>query len=326
MPQITFIGNAPIDVLAHIEDSLLDRFNLRKGDWQNVDQKSLNLIHQSLENITLQPGGSGANTAHSMAKLGSDVAFIGAVGNDGGGDLFFNTMHEAGIHMPKFTPTKPSLNIYCLITADGERTFTASGDYEQLSAKHLNETLIAESDWIFIEAYSFNSQFEVILKACAMARKHGTKVALTLAARSYVIKHFEKIALLMRDGIDLYFANEEEVEALKCAELHGDNSEHAKSTLEAIHHTPHVITHGSKGATFHCRGETFFAEASPVTDVKDTTGAGDAFAAGFLHGFLQGYEHTKAIALGHQLASATIGQIGARLPASHVLFKRPKAS
>lgn len=322
MTDITFLGNAPVDMLSHVDDSLLAEFGLRKGDWNPMPREVVTAIKQRLGKVTELPGGSAANTAYALARLGAKVGLIAPYGDDTAGTLFRNDLVKAGIAHRPARPNSSSLVIYCLISPDGERTFVSDGGLTPLTEADIHEDDIKGSQWLYVETYLFGDQFPAVLKACRLARKNGVKIAITLAARNFVENHFDKIALLLREGMDLYICNDEELEALRIAELKGDDAKHAEETMAAIRTTPHVVTYGKNGATLFTGSQNIQAPTTAVAKVVDSTGAGDAFAAGFLYGYIYGRNPQASLNLGHKLAAATIQQVGARLPDGFDLLRR----
>lgn len=322
MYDITFLGNAPVDVLMHVSDDVLKKHNLQKGDWIEVTPETMQeILAQTPESEReLIPGGSVANSAHGFTALGGKGYLCAYVGNDKEGEVFYKAHQDHGIDMPAPVPGKRTLVIYVLITPDGERTFIApTGDKggksrAKIGTEGLQEAAIASSDWLLIEGYLFADDFGSILKACQIARKNNTKIALTLAAPSFVKGFYSEIALLVRDGIDLYICNEEELKTLKEAELTGDDEQHAEETLAKLREVPHLVTYGKKGATYQAPGEKTHVATREAESIVDATGAGDAFAAGYFYGTISGQEREKAIMLGHSLAGKVIQIVGGRLP------------
>lgn len=315
MYDITFLGNAPVDVLIPTPEDILTEFGLKKGDWAPVPAETIQAVLGKLKDApkTIMPGGSAGNTAYGAARLGSKVAFNGLVGADNMGKAYYKSLIDAGIDMPAPIEGGKTLVIYVLITPDGERTFITTSERVALGEKGVNEQMIASSKWLYIEGYLFDTEFQAVLKACQIARKNGVKIALTLAASFFVEQHFSKIAMLVRDGIDLYICNDDELLTLKNCELSGDDSRHAAETLARLRETPHLVTSGADGATLYTLAEKTFMPTKPVEKVVDATGAGDGFAAGFMHGYVRGMNPKAAINLGHSLAGRIIQQMGGRL-------------
>lgn len=319
MYDITFLGNAPVDVLLKVSDQTLKAHNFKKGAWHQVPPQMVLEILKASQGHTIMPGGSAANSAYSFANLGGKTALCAYVGDDKEGRIFYNAMKQSKVAMPPPVAEKRTLVIYVLITPDGERTFITPQSGQTLKPRALmgeagvQEKNIMNSQWLFIEGYLFEDDFLAILKACRIARKHNTKIALTLAASSFVEAHFDKIALLIRDGIDLYVCNEDELNTLRKAELEGEDATHAQETLAKLRETPHLSTAGGDGATYFNMGNKTHVPTTPVEHVVDSTGAGDAFVAGYLYGLTQGYTLKDAITTGHNLAGKVVQQLGARL-------------
>ncbi len=319
MYDITFLGNSPVDVLINAPEELLTKYNLKKGDWAPVSPEVISNVLEDLKDAekTIMPGGSAGNTAYGAARLGSKVAFNGFVGNDDMGQIYYKSLTEAGIDMPTPVEGGKTLVIYVLITPDGERTFITTAERVALGEDGVNEDMIANSKWLYIEGYLFDNEFQAVLKACHIARKHKVRIALTLAASFFVEQHYAKIAMLVRDGIDLYICNEEELYTLKNCELTGDDAHHAERTLARLRETPSLVTNGSKGATLNTLKEKTQVPTQPIDSIVDATGAGDAFAAGFMHAYVGAFNAEDSIKLGHSLAGMVIQQIGGRLPTGY---------
>lgn len=322
MYDITFLGNAPIDLLLHVPEEVLEQHNLKKGDGQSVSTTTLEAILKNAPESErlVMPGGSGANTAHAFSGLGGKACVCAYVGDDDEGQIFYEAMNNSGVDMPSPVRGKRSLIIYVLITPDGERTFIhTSGDATlpprpTIASEGLLEEAVQASQWLFIEGYLFAEDLSAIVRACSIARKNNTRIALALAEQHFVKTYFNEIALLIRDGIDLYTCNEHELEALKNAELTGENTSHREETLAKLRQTPHLVTYGKKGATYCGGTEKTHVPTTEADKIVDATGAGDAFAGGYFFGILQGRSRAEAISLGHSLAGRVIQQVGARLP------------
>ncbi len=320
MYNVTFVGNAPMDILMPVSYDILDKYELKLGDWQQVSPQVISEIVTQIadEDKTPMAGGSAGNSAFALANLGAKVAFCGYVGDDTPGKAYHESMTGAGIVMPEPMAGGKTLVIYVLITPDGERTFITTGERTPMQRtpigkENIKEDMISKSEWVFIEGYLFDNEFDTILEVCRLARKHNTKIALTLAAPFFVEQHFSKIALLVRDGIDLYICNDEELISLKRCELSGEDTIHAEETLVALRQTPHLVTMGKNGATLHTPQGNIHVPTTAVDHVVDATGAGDAFAAGFMYGHIKNFEPTDSIFLGHQLAQRVIQHTGGRL-------------
>lgn len=322
MYDITFLANAPVDVLLPVTDETISSHNLNKGDWMQVPVKTLEAILADVpaDQREIMPGGSAANTAHIFASLGGKANLCAYVGDEEEGRIFYDSMRDKNIEMPAPLKNKRTLIIYVLMTPDGERTMiTPKADEAALpralvQTEDIDENTIKNSRWLYIEGYLLADNFPAIIKACRIARQHGTKIALTLAAPHFVETFFSEIAMLVRDGIDLYLCNEHELATLKSAELTGDDAAHAEETMARLKEVPHLVTYGKDGATYQDPQEKTHVATQPADNIVDATGAGDAFAAGYFYGFLNDYNREEAINLGHKMAGKVIQQVGARLP------------
>ena len=310
MYDIAVIGNSPVDALTHVTEDFLEEQNLRKGDFNQVDPTQYAKIVEACFVEALESGGSTANTAWTMAQLGCKVGFIGRVGADEAGSHFFEDMHKADVPMPAPDASAKTMQIYCLITPDGQRTFVSEGVTAPLSAPWVSEEMIQESNWLLIEGYMMLDQMDAVDQAILLARKHGTKIAMTLSAVFVVQAAYGSITSEIMKGMDMIIANDEEMEALlQAAEDDGTSNELVKKICD----TKRVITHGPNGATFVEGTEKVFKDSLHVDAPLDTTGGGDAFAAGFLAAYIRDASLEESLTQGHKLGRNVISQIGGRL-------------
>jgi sugar/nucleoside kinase (ribokinase family) len=308
MKDIIAIGNSPVDILTHVDDDLLTKYHLKKGDYQSITLNTLKNLKSECTITRSQPGGSIANTAYHMAKLGSKVGFIGHFGVDEAGMLFENEMVNAGVIVTPGIHGSQTTEILTLITPDGERTFATIGITSHISPAMIDEETISNSRWLLIEGYLFGKQYEAAKKAMNIARKHGVKIALTMASESTLHKHFDEISTEIENGVNLIIANNKELKTLIES---AEDSGHA--IINKIHSTPRIITSSGDGATYSNAKKPITVPTIKVSAPVDTTGAGDSFAAGFLHYYINKHPIDDAIKFGHTLASKVIMQTGARL-------------
>jgi sugar/nucleoside kinase (ribokinase family) len=318
--DVVCIGNAIVDLISGVGEDFVVNNGLDKGGMMLVDAAESARRRSLVSDVAMTPGGSAANTAACLASLGSKVAFVGKVGNDALGAFFRDGMHEIGVDFLCEVDHQdvPTANCLALVTPDGERTMsTYLGACTHLSPSDLPEQAIAEAKVVFVEGYLLDSTHcaaaveEIFDIACA----NGTTIAVTLSdARCVDRNHaaFEWLASHWECGIVI--ANEKEIRALHKA-VTTDAALDVAGKLKATS----VVTLGSKGAT-SVKGdptgrtptEIERVLAEPVDEIVDLVGAGDAFAAGFLHGYVSGEYTRDALAIGAKCASLVIQGQGAR--------------
>lgn len=309
MKRIIGIGNALVDILTLIpNEELLETLNLPKGSMQLVDFEFANNLSALTSGLSksMASGGSAANTIHGLARLGVETAFIGHVGQDETGEFFQKDMKSAGIRPLLFTSNSPSGIANALITPDGERTFaTFLGAAIELSADHLQASLFEGYDLLYVEGYLVQNE-ALLLKAMQLAKACGLQVALDLA--SYNVVEANKLLLekVLNEYVDIVFANEEEARALSgLPPLESLDQLADKCSLA-------IVKTGAKGSMAKSGSqkiEVGVIKANPI----DTTGAGDLYAAGFLHAYLNGKSLETACHTGALLAGKVIEVIGPKM-------------
>ena len=310
MKKILGLGNALVDIITEVDDEvLLKEFNLPKGSMTLVDEKFSKKIFSRTEklNKTKASGGSAANTIHGLAKLGSPVSFVGKVGSDELGDFFFNDMKENNIE-PFMIRTKTDTGkAQAFITRDAERTFaTYLGAAIEMTAKDIEEKLFEGHDIVYVEGYLVQNH-ELLEHSLKLAKSRGLEVALDLASYNVVEDNLEFLGDMVRNYVDIVFANEEEAQA------YTGESDPEKALLKLASETKiAVVKVGKKGSLIRHQNETFTIKINPEKGV-DTTGAGDLYAAGFLHGYIQDMPMTTCGELGSLLAGNVIKVIGAKI-------------
>jgi sugar/nucleoside kinase (ribokinase family) len=309
MMKVLGIGNALVDQLILIDnDNILNDLSLPKGSMQMVDAETSTHVGRETAHfpISMASGGSSANTIRGLAKLGTKACFIGHVGEDSIGDFFHHDLVESGVEPILFKSKTPSGIAKALVTPDSERTFaTFLGAAVELSADHLSPELFHGFDILYLEGYLiFNEQ--LMRKAMQLGKAAGLKIALDLASYNVVEIMRDSFAELINEYVDIVFANEEEAKALTGHEPIGALKILASQCEYAI------VKTGSKGSIIAHKGEVFTIESYPVTPV-DTTAAGDMYAAGFLHGLVNGWTTDKSGRTGSYLASKVITVVGAKM-------------
>lgn len=315
--DITGIGNAIVDYLKQVPDDFLDRHDMRKGGMALIDADTATRLTAQMAGGLTASGGSVANSCAVAAALGARVAFLGKVGHDELGEVFRREIAAQGVHYPTAPLEAPVPTARCLIlvTPDGQRTMnTYLGAGGEFALHDLDETVIAASAVTYLEGYLFDppAAQAAFIEAARMARASGRKTALSLSDAFCVDRHRDGFRRLINEGIDILFANEAEVCALfQCNEF-GDAAACAALSVPLA-----VLTRSEAGSVIIRDTETVEISAAPA-QVVDTTGAGDAYAAGFLVAFTRGASLADAGVLGARAAALTISRIGARSPVAEL--------
>jgi sugar/nucleoside kinase (ribokinase family) len=312
--DIVAIGNAIVDVLAPAEDAFLAKNAMTKGAMQLVfSPEEADALYAKMAPGQTVSGGSAANTIAGLAALGSSSAFIGQVADDELGDIFAHDIRAAGIRFDVPARAGQPTTGRCLIfvSPDGQRTMnTFLGASHYLPAEALDRDLIAGSKWLYLEGYLWDPEEPraAMRAAIEVARAAGRKVAFTVSAEFVIDRHRDAFHALFDAGlIDCLFANEHELVSLTQA-----MDVEAAIALIAPKVPLLVVTYGPEGAMAIEGGERTRVPAEPVEKVVDTTGAGDLFAAGFLHGRITGRSMEQSLRLGAICAAECIGHYGPR--------------
>jgi len=311
MKKILGIGNALVDVMTLIDDdSVLERFALPKGSMQLVDAATSELVKSGTASSrkTLASGGSAANTIHGLAMLGLKTGFVGSIGKDELGDFFESDMKEADIKTFLLRRESVTGTAVALISPDSERTFaTHLGAAVELDADDLKKEYFNGYDIMYIEGYLiFNKP--LVEEACKLAKENNMKIALDLASYNVVDARLDDFKEIVEKYVDIVFANEEEAKSFT-----GMEPELALNVISDICEIA-VIKVGSEGSWVK-RGEEIIKIGTTQVSLKDTTGAGDLYAAGFLYGYSQGKELDVCGQYGSLLAGKVIEILGARMAA-----------
>lgn len=306
------IGNAIVDVLGQVGDDFIDHQKLIKGSMELIDESRRNALYESFPASIERSGGSAANTMVGAAALGSRTGYIGKIRDDQVGAIFAHDIGAAGVAFttPK-NPEGPASGL-CLIavTPDGERTMnTYLGASVELTPADVDEAQVASASVLYLEGYLWDppSAKDAMREAVAIAHEAGRKVSLSLSDSFCVDRHREEFQALISDGVDILFANEDEAKAL----YENDDLEATFATLSGECEIA-AITRGREGSTIVAGAGR---DEVPIVDVPqrvDTTGAGDLYAAGFLHGLTAGRPLAECGLIGSVAAAEVIGHIGAR--------------
>lgn len=311
--QICGLGNAIVDIFLEVSETEFAQLGFERGGMRLVDlaeQKTLLERYQRHE-PKLVSGGSVANSIIAFSQLGGQAAFIGCVGDDRYGLFYSNEFEELGIDIGNpIIVNEATGTCVCIITPDAERTMrTCLGVSSHLAARHVDEDRIRKSDWLFIEGYVFanpETGQTAIREAIQLAKKHGTKVAIT-CSDAFVVSVFGDALREALKNTDLFFCNESEA----CAVTGASTAEEAFHKLNG--NIPSVVvTNGPNGAFVRHGNVNTHVPAFP-SEPKDLTGAGDMFAGTFLYGITHGVSADKAARAAAYLSHKVIIQVGARL-------------
>jgi sugar/nucleoside kinase (ribokinase family) len=303
------MGNALTDVHMFIgTEDLLNELGLPKGSMQLIDTVELRKINARMSDFpkSISCGGSAANAVTGAAKLGVPSAFIGKVHEDETGRNYRKDMESYGVKASMLLDELASGQAMAFITPDGERTFaTYLGAAANLLAEDLEPTLFKDHDLFYIEGYLVQNH-ELILKAVRMAKENGLKVALDLASYNVVEANLDFLTNILKEYVDIVFANEEETKALT-----GLEPEAALDYIATLTEIA-VVKIGDRGALAKSGTEKVHVPAMPA-NCLDTTGAGDLFAAGFIYGLHKGCDLATCTRYGTIIAGKVIESIGPKM-------------
>ena len=307
--NILGIGNAIVDVICKIEEDFLQKNNLKKGTMKLVDKIEFKKLLANLKIEETVSGGSVANSIVGLSQLGNKVGFIGKVSNDELGDKYEQGLKKEKVEYfyKKKEESTPTGTCLILVTPDSERTMvTFLGIAGKINDFDINEVLVKRSNILFLEGYLWDEGEPK--KAFDKAIKFSNKSAMSLSDLFCVERHKTHFLNLVKNKLDIVFANEQEIVSLASAKNFDETIEFAKSLEKLI-----VITRGEKGSVAVNGKNIFECKAKKNLLIKDLTGAGDLFAGGFLHGFINGMTINKCLEVGTDMSSKIIQKIGARL-------------
>ncbi|HWJ96536.1 MAG TPA: adenosine kinase [Acidimicrobiales bacterium] len=307
------IGNALVDVLSTEEESFIEKMDLVKGSMTLIDTERAEELYAAMGgDKTEMSGGSAANTLSGVASFGGRAAYIGRVKDDGLGKAFSHDLNSLGVHFSADLATDgdPTGRCMIVVTPDGERTMnTYLGASATLCADHLDLDLIGSAKVTFLEGYLFDRDDakHAFHTAAAAAHAAGRKVSLTLSDSFCVDRHRDDFLTLVAEGVDILFANEEEIIKLYGVDTFDEGVDAVRGICDIA-----AVTCGRNGSVVVTKDELIQVEAHQVPKRVDTTGAGDLYAAGFLYGWSQDRPLAECGRLGSIAAAAVIGHIGPR--------------
>jgi sugar/nucleoside kinase (ribokinase family) len=310
--SVTGIGNAIVDILALAEDAFITAQGMAKGSMALIDAERALSLSTLVKDPTRRSGGSAANTIAGLASLGSKAGYIGKVGKDALGDLFSSDLRALGVAFstPACASGTPTARCVVLVSPDAQRTMaTYLGASVELEPGDVDAALIADSAITYLEGYLWDppKAKEAFLLAAKTAHEAGRQVALSLSDSFCVGRHRDSFLDLVKNHVDILFANESEILGLyQVADVAGAMRA-AKDQCQVV-----AVTRGADGCAVAFHGEVLEIPCEPVAKVVDTTGAGDLFAAGFLHGLTTGRGGRDSAILGGIAAAEVISHVGAR--------------
>jgi fructokinase len=311
--KILGIGNAIVDVFAHVDDNFLKENDLIKGSMKLINDQEFHQLKNKIKIEKTLAGGSVANSMAGISYLKGDSSFIGKINSDKFGELYKKSLKDINV---KFIYNEkqellPTGTCIILITPDSERTMcTYLGISSKLKAEDLTEDNILDKELIFLEGYLWDKgESERMFKhAIKLAKKNKVKIAMTLSDIFCVTRHKKEFYNLLKNELDILIANEKEINELTNSKNLSDSINQLVTLNKLI-----VITRSEKGSLAINNKDIVNCESVPVNKVLDVTGAGDLFAAGFLKEYIEKSEIKKCLTTGSAIAAVIIQKIGARL-------------
>jgi fructokinase len=308
--KILGIGNAIVDVICKVDENFISENNLSKGNMKLIFDEDI--FKKLLSNLKIEKtisGGSVANSIVGLSQQGNEVGFIGKVSNDSLGEKYEIGLKKENVNYvySKKNEELPTGTCLILITPDSERTMcTFLGIASKINEHDINIEAIKKSKMIFLEGYLWDEGDPK--KAFDKAINNANKVAMSLSDKFCVDRHKPHFLNLVKNKLDITFANEEEIMSLIDAKNFDEVIPFAKEINKLL-----IVTRGEKGAISISGNEIKEIGVKKNLDVVDLTGAGDLFAAGYLHGYLNKFSQEDCLKKGTEMSSKIIQQIGARL-------------
>ena len=308
--KILGIGNAIVDVICKVDDTFIKKNNLTKSTMKLIfDENEFKNLLTNLKIEKTVSGGSVANSIVGLAQLGNEVGFIGKVSDDD-----FGEKYEIGLKREKvdyiYSKKKENLptgTCLILVTPDSERTMcTFLGVAGQINEQDINDRAVKNSDMVFLEGYLWDEGEPK--KAFEKAITFANKVAMSLSDKFCVDRHKTHFLDLVKNKLDITFANEDEMMSLINAKNFKEVIAFAKEIEKLL-----IITRGEKGAISIKGDQVTEVGIKRNLNIVDLTGAGDLFAAGYLHGFINDFKQKECLEKGTEMSSQIIQQIGARI-------------
>jgi len=307
------VGNAIVDVLAQVDDAFLQQHGMAKAHMTLIDAARAEAIYAAMPAAKVRmSGGSAANTAAGIAMLGGSVRFVGRLRDDELGQAFSQDIRKIGVAFDTLPATDGPATARCLIlvTPDAQRTMnTYLGACAEMTPDDIDANAVAEAKVTYLEGYLWDQPRakEAMRKAMRLTHEAGGKVAMTLSDAFCVERHRAEFLHLVEHNIDILFANESEITALYQSKDFDGALQHVRQHVEVA-----ALTRSEKGSVIIAGQSVHIIDAVPGVSVVDTTGAGDLYAAGFLHGYTQHFDLHACGRLGSLCAAEVISHVGAR--------------
>ncbi len=312
MFDVLTIGNAIVDVIARVEDDFVIREKLVKGSMNLIDEDRAEQLYAHMGPASEHSGGSAGNTAAGVASFGGKAAYFGKVKDDQLGTIYRHDMQSIGVAFatPAAKQGPATARSFILVTPDGERTMnTYLGACVNLTSADIDRATVEAASVTYMEGYLFDKEEAkgAFRQAAKLARNAGHQASITLSDSFCVERHRADFLDLIRNGIDIVFANESEIKSLY-------QTQNFEGALKAIQNdcSVAVLTRSEKGSVIVRGQDVTEVPAHPVAQVIDVTGAGDLYAAGFLFGYTKGFAMKRCAELGSLAASLCISQVGPR--------------
>jgi sugar/nucleoside kinase (ribokinase family) len=310
--DVTAIGNAIVDVLAYADDSVLTENNLAKGAMSLIDAADAERIYALMSAGHEASGGSAGNTIAGIAMLGGRTAYIGKVADDQLGDVFAHDIRAVGVtyDTPRLTEGLSTARSMIFVTPDAQRTMqTFLGATTQLGPEDVNMDYITGAKVLYLEGYLWDQPRakEAMRNAAIKAQESGVKVAFTTSDAFCVDRFRAEFIELINNHIDILFANESEILSLYEVTSFDEALQRVRGQCEIA-----ALTRSEKGSVVVSGDDVHVIDAEKGVKVVDTTGAGDAYAAGFLYAYTQGHDLATCGRLGSVMAAEVISHLGPR--------------
>lgn len=311
--DVLCVGNAIVDIIARCEDNFLIENAITKGAMNLIDADRAELLYNRMGPAIEASGGSAGNTAAGIASFGGKAAFFGKVAGDQLGKIYDHDIKAQGVvfNTRPLDGPPPTARSMIFVTPDGERSMnTYLGACVELGPEDVDAKIVAASKVTYFEGYLWDPPRakEAIRNCARIAHDNGREVSMTLSDPFCVDRYRDEFLDLMRSGtVDIVFANEHEAMSL----YQTSSLEASVDALEADSKLA-IITRGENGSIVARKGERVSVSAIDITELVDTTGAGDLYAAGFLHGYTQNRTLEECANLGSLAAGLVIQQIGPR--------------
>jgi len=310
--DVVAIGNAIVDVLTHTDESFLESHGMVKGSMLLIDEDAAHQIYADMGPAVEASGGSAGNTAAGIASLGGRVGFVGRIRDDQLGEVYAHDIRSIGVdyRVPAATDGPATARCFIFITSDAQRTMnTFLGASSLLSPADVDPEFVAQAEIVYCEGYLWDlpDAKAALTKGMDAAREAGAKVAFTLSDSFCVDRHRAEFVELAESRIDILFANEAEILSLYEVDTFEEAADRVAGHCEIA-----CLTRSEKGSVvITSAGERIEVPAHP-TEVVDTTGAGDLYAAGFLFGLTHGHSLTDSARLASLAAAEVISHVGPR--------------